>query len=219
MTELDRDKTRGWSWQTYLFVGLVLSFFSVVAWPTLHKWVSARVDAKVEPNHPSPVSDAPPSAPPPREVGAASGPPVPAAPAPPAGQFRDVAIDEPFDAVFARSKTLMDTPQVREIILPGGRVGVVCVVQAKLHADTGAGRVEAEKVCQNRMAAAFLTWKQGLDTERVTEVTGPDERVDDRTRTAMKGHVRTLVPVGRWVSAKGDVFYMAFGEVLVPGKL
>lgn len=236
MSELDKDKTKGWSWPAYLFVGLALSFASVVAWPMLKEYASRRMaeaptaknaeptkeippqDMSKEPQAKEAAQKEPPQKPQPKDElqpKVEMPPKVQSKDEPLTAQFREVAIEEPFDALFARRKILMDTPQVHEFALPDGKFGVVCVVQAKLHQDTAAGRVDAGKVCSNKMAAALLEWKKGLDTQRATDVVGSDERLDEAIRTAMKGHVRTLPAVGRWVSSKGDVFYMAFGE-LVP---
>jgi hypothetical protein len=236
-------KPREWRWYTYLLVAITVSFFTIVAWPVLKEWWSARLVAKADPPAPeaAPPNPAPPRtdelpvAPPPHEKDnlgekmppAGPGkevPPVPpvvggAAPAPMVvaeAKYRDVVIDEPFDQFFAKKKTLMDTSGVREFPLTDGKYTVVCIVQAKLHTDTAAARVEAEEVCENKMAAAVLAWKKGLETERKRE-TG--ETLDSKIVTAMKGHVRVLPVVGRWTSAKGDVLYMAYGQVFTEKEL
>ncbi len=134
-------------------------------------------------------------------------------------RFRDITIEEPFTGVFAKSKTLMDTPQVLEFMLPDDHAAVVCVVHAKMELDNRFNRLNAEKECSAQMVAALQAWKRGIRTGRTDELDPKTERVEASIVTAMRSKVVTLPPVGKWIGIKGYDYYMAFGKVFALNEL
>ncbi len=233
---MDVPKPRNWTPLICILVAIGVYVLTIVVWPRLKQTNEKPLaaEAKKDVRDANPASTTPkdtPEATQPKQLEGqpplVSTPPVnlpkdttsPVDPRPTAVRFRDITIEEPFKAAFAKSKTLMDTPQILEFMLPDGQAAVVCVVNASMEMDNRFNRLDAEKECSTKMVAALQAWKRGLSTGRTDELDPKTERVEASIVTAMRSKVVMLPPVGKWIGIKGYDYYMAFGKVFASNEL